>query len=113
MSRARLLFLFVALVALVSALSACGGGGGSDDPQSVVDEATLQGVESGKIDLALALSIQGKQGGDLDVALSGPFQSEDGAELPELDLSFATEGSLGGKRLDRAGRRVPDGERGA
>jgi predicted heme/steroid binding protein len=101
LSRARLLSLFVALIALASALSACGGGGGSDDPQAIVDQATLQGVESGKIDLALALSIEGEKGGDVDVALSGPFQSEDDAELPELDLSFATKGSLGGERLDR------------
>lgn len=100
MSRARLLSLFVALIALTSALAACGGGS-SDDPQSVVDEATLQGIESGKIDLALALGIQGKKGGDVDVSLSGPFQSESEAELPELDLSFSVKGSLGGEKLDR------------
>jgi hypothetical protein len=101
LSRARLLPLFVALIALTSALAACGSAGGSDDPQSVVDDATLQGIESGKIDLALALGIQGKKGGEVEVGLSGPFQSESEAELPELDLSFSVKGSLDGERLDR------------
>jgi hypothetical protein len=96
-----MLSLFVALIALTAALSACGGGGGSDDPQSVVEEATLRGVESGKIDLALALGIQGNRSGHVDASLSGPFQSESEAELPELDLSFSATGSLGGERIDR------------
>jgi hypothetical protein len=103
LSRARLLSLFVALIALASTLSACGGGGGSDDPQAVVDEATLQGVESGKIDLALALKIQGRKGGDIDISLSGPFQSESGADIPELDLAFGLKGFLGGEKIDREG----------
>ncbi len=51
LSRVRILSVFIALIALTSALAACGGGS-SDDPQTVVDEATLQGIESGKIDLA-------------------------------------------------------------
>ncbi|MDX6601604.1 MAG: hypothetical protein QOF13_806 [Solirubrobacterales bacterium] len=103
MSRARTLSLFVALVALTSALAACGGGG-SDDPQSVVDEATLQGVESGKLDLSVDVDVKGgKKSGSVNVSLAGPFQSESEAELPELDLSFAAKGSLGGEKLDREG----------
>lgn len=98
-----MLSLFVALIALGSALVACGGGGGSDDPQAVVDEATLQGIESGKIDLSLDVRVKGEKGGNVDVTLSGPFQSESDAELPELDLSFATKGSLGGEGLNREG----------
>jgi hypothetical protein len=102
LSRARTLSLFVAFVVLTASLAACGGGG-NDDPQSVVDEATLQGIESGKIDLSLDLDVKGEKGGKVDVSLSGPFQSESEAELPELDLSFATKGSLGGEKLDREG----------
>ncbi len=102
MSRARTLSLFVALVALAATLAACGGGG-SDDPQTVVDEATLQGIESGKIDLALSVDVQGAKSGNVDVSLSGPFQSESEAELPELDLSFSSKGALGGERVDREG----------
>lgn len=102
MNRVRILSVFIALIALSAALAACGGGG-SDDPQSVVEEATLKGVESGKLNLAVDLNVQGKKGGKVDVALSGPFQSESEAEYPELDLTFSSKGSLGGKDLNREG----------
>lgn len=97
-----MLSVFVALVALSAALAACGGGG-SDDPQTVVEEATFQGVESGKVNLAVDVNVQGEKGGKVDVNLSGPFQSESEAEYPELDLAFSTKGSLGGKDLNREG----------
>ena len=99
MSRARILTLFVALVALASALVACGGGG-SDSPQAVVDEATLQGIESGDIDLSLAIGIKGEKSGHVDVSLSGPFQGGSEAELPELDLAATAKGSVGGEDID-------------
>lgn len=102
MSRVRILTVFIALIALTAAFAACGGSG-SDDPQSVVDEATLQGIESGDVDLALDVEVQGEKGGKVDVKLSGPFQSESGAELPELDLAFSSKGSLGGKDQNREG----------
>jgi hypothetical protein len=102
LNRVRILSVFIALIALSAALAACGGGG-SDDPQSVVEEATLKGVESGKLNLAVDLNVQGKKGGKVDVALSGPFQSESEAEYPELDLTFSSKGSLGGKDLNREG----------
>jgi len=102
LSRIRILTAFVALVALASTLAACGGGG-SSDPQQVVDEATLQGVESGILDLALGLDIHGKESGHLDVKLSGPFQSESEAELPELDLSASAKGHVGNKDVDFEG----------
>lgn len=102
MNRVRTLSLLVALIALAAALAACGGGG-SDDPRTVVEEATLQGVESGKIDLAVNADVQGEKGGKVDVNLSGPFQSESEAEYPELDLAFSSKGSLGGKDLNREG----------
>jgi hypothetical protein len=102
LNQVRILSVFVALIALTSAFAACGGSG-SDDPQTVVDEATLRGVESGKIDLAVAVGVKGKKGGNVDVSLSGPFQSESEAELPELDLSFSAKGSVSGEKLDREG----------
>lgn len=105
MSRARNLFVFAALIVSGAALTACGGsgGGGSDDPKTVVEDATLKGIESGEIDLSLEVGVEGKSGGDVDIALSGPFQSEEGADLPELDLSLAAKGSIGGEKLDREG----------
>jgi len=103
LNRARSPFVLVASIALAVALAACGGGGGSDDPQTVVDEATLQGIESGKLNLAVQVDVEGKKGGDVDVSLSGPFQSEEGAELPELDLAFAAKGKMDGEKIDREG----------
>jgi hypothetical protein len=103
LSRVRILSVFIALIALTSAFAACGGSGGSDDPQTVIDEATLQGIESGAIDLAVDAKVQGEKGGEVAVKLSGPFQSESGAELPELDLAFSSKGSLGGKDLNSEG----------
>jgi hypothetical protein len=100
LSRAHILTLFVTLIALASAFAACGGGGSSDSPQAVVDEATLQGVESGNIDLSLGVGIKGEKSGHVDVSLSGPFQSESGAELPELDLKATAKGSVGGEDVD-------------
>jgi hypothetical protein len=97
-----MLSVFVALVALSAAFAACGGGG-SDDPQTVVEEATLKGIESGKLNLAVGVNVQGEKGGKVDVNLSGPFQSESEAEYPELDLAFSAKGSLGGKDLNREG----------
>jgi hypothetical protein len=97
-----MLSVFVALVALSAALAACGGGS-SDDPQTVVEEATLKGVESGKLNLAVDVNVQGEKGGKVDVNLSGPFQSESDAEYPELDLALSAKGSLGGKDLNREG----------
>jgi hypothetical protein len=99
LSRARILTLFLALIALASAFAACGGGG-SDSPQAVVDEATLQGVESGDLNLSLGIDVTGGKSGHIDVGVSGPFQKESDAELPEFDLTAAAKGSLGGEDID-------------
>jgi hypothetical protein len=99
LSRARILTLFLALTALATAFAACGGGS-SDSPQAVVDEATLQGVESGNLDFSLGIGVKGEKSGNVDVSLSGPFQKESDAELPELDLSATAKGSLGGEDID-------------
>jgi hypothetical protein len=100
LSRLRILTLFIALVALTATLAACGSGGGSDDPQTVVDNATLQGIESGDIDLTLGVDVKGEKAGHVDVSLSGPFQSESEAELPELDMTATAKGSIDGEKID-------------
>ena len=102
MSRFRIFTLFAALIALATAFAACGGGS-SDDPQSVVDEATLQGIESGNVDLSLGIDVKGSKGGHLDVGVSGPFQSESEAEYPELDMTASAKGSIGGEKVDFEG----------
>jgi hypothetical protein len=101
-SRFRSFTLFAALIALATAFAACGGGG-SDDPQSVVDEATLQGIESGNVDLSLGIDIKGSKGGHLDVGVSGPFQGESEAEYPELDMTASVKGAIGGEKVDFEG----------
>jgi hypothetical protein len=101
-SRFRIFTLFAALMALGTAFAACGGGS-SSDPQTVLDEATLQGIESGNVDLSLGIDVKGSEGGHLDVGLSGPFRSESEAEYPELDMSASAKGSLGGEKVDFEG----------
>ncbi len=103
MSRTRILVLAASMLALAAAFSACGGGGGSEDPQKVIDEATLQGVESGTVDLALSIKSEGKKSSSLDVGLSGPFESGGGENLPQLDLTASAKGKLNGKTVDFEG----------
>jgi hypothetical protein len=108
LSRLRFLYALatvVALVAIGAGLAACGGGSGKSDesPQSVLDEATLQGIESGNIDLSLGVKAQGAEGGHLDVSLSGPFQGEGKGSLPQLDLTAQAKGSLNGKDVNFEG----------
>jgi hypothetical protein len=103
LSRFRTLTTFAALIALATGLVACGDGGGSDDPQTIVSEATLQGIESGDLELSLGVDVKGEKGGHVDVSLSGPFQDEGEEELPELDLSATAKGSLGGEGVDFEG----------
>lgn len=102
MSRFRIFTLFAVLLVLATALAACGGGG-SSDPQTVVDEATLQGIESGNVDLSLGIDVKGNKGGHLDIGVSGPFQSESEAEYPELDMTASAKGSIGGEKVDFEG----------
>jgi hypothetical protein len=98
----RLLATFAIVIAAATALVACGGGS-SDDPQTIVDEATLQGIESGKLDLEGELDLRGTQNGHIAFSLSGPFQKQDEEELPELDLSASVKGSVAGEGIDFRG----------
>jgi hypothetical protein len=103
LSRFRTFVLLAALVALATAFAACGGSSdsSSEDPQQVIDNASLEGVKSGTIDLSLSVKAEGDEGGDLDVSLSGPFQAGAGkGSLPQLDLNATAKGSIGGENVD-------------
>lgn len=99
MSRLRFPLTFAILFALAAAFAACGGSSSDksgEDPQQVVDEATLRGVDSGRLDLSLGIKAAGKQGGDVDVSLSGPFQGGGKGKLPQLDMTAKASGKVNG-----------------
>ncbi len=102
MNRARLLSVLAILAALSVVLAACGGGSdkSGESPQTVLGEATLQGIESGNIDLSLGVKAQGPEGGNLNVSLSGPFQGEGPGSLPQLDMNATAKGNFKGKNID-------------
>lgn len=102
-SRLRTFVLFAALAVLATALVACGSedsGSSNENPQAVVEKATLEGVKSGNLDLSLEVKAEGKNAGDVDVSLSGPFQGGGGEQLPELDLTAKASGSVGDEDID-------------
>ncbi len=104
MSRFRIFVLLAALAALTVAFAACGSSdNSSEDPQTVIDNATLEGVKSGKLDVSLDIASEGKDGGDIDASLSGPFQSEDSNDLPQLALTASAKGSSEGEKIDFEG----------
>lgn len=105
MSRLRPLSVFAVLAALSVVLVACGAGGdkGDESPQTVLDEATLEGIESGDIDLSLGLAAQGPEGGAIELSLSGPFQGEGAGSLPQLDLTAKADGTVDGEKVDFEG----------
>lgn len=104
MSRIRIAVLFATVAVLAAVFAACGGGGSSDDdPQSVIDNATLAGVESGTVDLQLGIKSSGAEGGDVKASLSGPFQAGEKGELPQLDLAVKANGDAGGESIDFEG----------
>jgi hypothetical protein len=108
LSRIRTLVLLATVAALAALLAACGGGGGSEsgsseDPQKVIDKATLEGVESGNLNLSLKVKAEGKEGGNFDASLSGPFQAGAKGELPEADLEVAVHGEAEGEKVDFEG----------
>lgn len=102
MSRFRSLALLatVALAAVFVAACGSGGDGSSEDPQQVIDKATLKGVESGKLDMSLKIDSAEGSG---NVSLSGPFQAGPKGSLPELDLAVEANGEAEGESLDFEG----------
>jgi hypothetical protein len=103
LSRIRIVWLFATVVVLAAALAACGGGSSNssnEDPQKVVESASLEGVESGELDLSLHVDSKGKEGGNADVSLSGAFEAGEKGELPQLQLNVKANGSAKGEPLD-------------
>jgi hypothetical protein len=101
MSRRPFPIALLVLIAFAAGLTACGDSG-SQDPQTVIDEATLQGIESGTIDLSLEVDAKGREGGDLDLSLRGPFEEGAGGseDLPQLDLTAKADGTINGESVD-------------
>lgn len=103
MTRFRFLALFVVLTAIAAVFAACGSDSGGEDPQKVLENASLEGVESGELDLTLNVTAEGKEGGDVEAKLSGPFEQGAKGELPQVELSAEASGSAAGEDIDFEG----------
>jgi hypothetical protein len=105
LSRIRTIALLATVAILAAAFAACGGGGdsSSEDPQKVIDNATLEGVTSGTLNLQLGIKSEGAEGGDLKVNLSGPFQGGAKGSLPEFAMSVMAKGKLEGEAVNFKG----------
>ena len=104
MSRIRILALLAILVAMATTFAACGGSDdGGGDPQQRIEDATLEGVESGEVELSLDVNAEGKEGGEVEVELSGPFEVGAKGELPQAQLSAAAKGNAKGDDIDFEG----------
>jgi hypothetical protein len=106
LSRIRILALFATLAALAVVFAACGGGSDSsnEDPQTVVEEASLAGVKSGELDMSIHVNAEGEEGGEFDVNLSGPFEAGTEGELPQLEMTAEAEGSAQGEDINFDGK---------
>jgi hypothetical protein len=106
LTRFRILALFVVLAAIATVFAACGGsddsssGSSGEDPQKVIENASLEGVKSGEIDLTLDVKAEGNEGGDVEAKLSGPFEAGAKGELPQLEMTAEASGSAAGEDLD-------------
>jgi hypothetical protein len=104
LSRFRIFTLLAFTVALAGVFAACGGSdSSSEDPQQVLETATLEGVKSGTIDFSLGVKADGDSGGDISVTLSGPFQARGPEALPELDMDVSAKGDVDGESVDFEG----------
>ncbi len=107
-NRANRLTLLVAVFGAALALAACGSS--STTASSGASAQTLlrqtfgagHKVDSGVLDLGLALNLSGSSalGGPVTLSLSGPFQSRGSGRLPASDFTIAVsalgrQGSLG------------------
>jgi hypothetical protein len=102
LSRLRLFAVLMTVLALAGVLTACGSSsdGGDEDPQSVIENATLEGVKSGTVDLSLGIVSEGEDAGEMKLELSGPFQSRGNETLPELGLDVTASGDIDGESID-------------
>lgn len=106
MSRIRILALFATFVALAGIFAACGGSSSDDsgeDPQKVIENASLEGVKSGEFEMSFNAKVEGDEEAEADVSLSGPFEAGAKGELPQAEVSIDAEGSAEGEDLDFEG----------
>ncbi|MGN6275259.1 MAG: hypothetical protein ACTHNP_04915 [Solirubrobacterales bacterium] len=105
MSRFRIFALFAAFAALAVTFAACGGGSSSnnEDPQKVIEQASLKGVKSGELEMSLSVNSEGKKSGNIEVELSGPFEAGAKGELPQLEMQAKANGSVQGKNINFEG----------
>jgi hypothetical protein len=104
LTRFRIFALLAVLTAMASVFAACGGssdsGSSDEDPQKVIENAGLEGVKSGNLDLSLHVKSEGKEPGDVEVEISGPFEAGAKGELPQFEMSAEASGSAKGEDLD-------------
>lgn len=108
MTRFRILALFAVLTAVAAVFAACGSssdssGNSGEDPQKVLENASLEGVKSGEIDLSLNATAEGDEGGEIEVDLSGPFEMGAKGELPQVEMKAEANGEAGGEDLEFEG----------
>jgi hypothetical protein len=104
LTRLRTLLLFALLAGLTVVFAACGSGGGSEEnPKTVLEDATFEGIENADLDLKLGVEVSGDEGGKVDVNVSGPFQGRGKEQLPELDMTAEAHGSVKGENIDFEG----------
>jgi hypothetical protein len=104
LSRIRFFALFATLALLAGVFAACGGGSSSDssneDPQKVVEKASLEGVKSGEFEMSLNASAEGDEGGEFEAKLSGPFEAGAKGEFPQAEVKVEASGSAQGEDID-------------
>jgi hypothetical protein len=97
----RFPLLLIVLLALAAGLAACGEGS-SDDPQGVLDSASLEGVSSGRFEASLAVESKGKGGEELNATASGQFQ-KGSKDRPQFAVNTEIKGSVQGTGIDFTG----------
>src|SRR4051812_33412977 len=109
MTRFRALFTIFCCAILATAFVACGGGGDSssnEDPQKVLDQ-TFSGdhesVNSGNLDVSLAVDVSGDQGGSFDASVNGPFENQGDNKIPKFDLDAKVDSSGQGQDVNFEG----------
>jgi hypothetical protein len=103
LSRIRFFALLATLALLAAVFAACGGGSSdssNEDPQKVVEKASLEGVKSGEFELSLNVDAEGEESGEFEASLSGPFEAGAKGELPQAEVSIEADGSAQGESIN-------------